>query len=169
MFTCSFEGKTSKVLGGDTGGDHPFPFRTRPLSPPGPKVLRKGENRSLPKLLCGRLAQRESTCFTRKGSLVRSQYRPPLSSAPSSRGLGHRSFKAATRVRIPLGPPGRLPRGTLTTTPRHRSCSACYPVAIPHPAVLSRPISHGSQRKRAYSSVDRALASGARGPRFESW
>src|SRR5690606_14123867 len=47
----SFEGKTSAFLGGDTGGDHPFPYRTRKLSPPGPKVLRKGENRSLPKLV----------------------------------------------------------------------------------------------------------------------
>jgi hypothetical protein len=34
---------------------------------------------------CGRLAQRESTAFTRQGSLVRSQYRPP-GQAPESLG-----------------------------------------------------------------------------------
>ena len=41
-----------------------------------------------------------------QNSLTKKQYnRIVHSKSPSSRGLGHRPFKAATRVRIPLGTP----------------------------------------------------------------
>ncbi len=37
--------------------------------------------------------------------LTITKFKQFIEAVPSSRGLGHRPFKAAARVRIPLGPP----------------------------------------------------------------
>src|SRR5438105_12959298 len=51
----------------------------------------------------GRLAQRESACFTRKRSLVQSQRRPPAGVAPSSSGPGRSPLKAEIAGSNPAG------------------------------------------------------------------
>ena len=85
---------------------HQFAPR-RPLDPGCPAAALRGRGTARRWLECpgkGRLAQRESACFTRKRSLVRNQRRPPkVTGAPSSSGPGRSPLKAEIAGSNPAG------------------------------------------------------------------